>query len=627
VAAEVWRTGRGDSTTPFLSPADFRQALGSWEEQREDFHWPTMPAPCHLAHFRAALQDAFSYTWESENPGAWVGATDGSFDKVTETMGAGATVGMGKTPDKSIWFAVGGPLSPLRAEAAALDGLLQETPDDTPLLVLIDCLVLLWILMRWGSLDFWPDPADIPHLDIISSCLQRLRHRTAATRLVKIKGHSGLLLNVRADMLADLGRSSEEVRWPGPRKLSYLQLRARESLRQDDALFPADSVADKKLIARAVENTDFAAAKLKQTSFSRSFLQEMQNCGPVFKAVSGLPDHEIRVWMQAASNTYPTMSLLHKRQPDKHPSPNCPFCNQGVPETLGHFTSSCPHFHDAYTAAHDRSWNTISRVVEKYAPSCWKFHHECPIGTLGLMDSRNVWRYDDGTVIQVGMLRADTVGVSRELKKIAILDHCRPFDGEDAPGVEEGSTSEEDSDSENAHTPVDGMGSALMDDAQEQLALSNGGVQLHPDPLDHTRTSIRRAGERKRLKYQLIVDALAHLKAEGWKVEVLPWVAGVRGVLDTKGICKAAKFLEIPQAYHTVLLQKSALASVESLVFLHRVRYAPQQQASFDKDNPLRSKFKKYVAARRTLKRQRHDANDCPLRWTRMSTEVVRPRA
>jgi len=62
-------------------------------------------------------------------------------------------------------------------------------------------------------------------------------------------------------------------------------------------LFPADSVADKKLIARAVENTDFAAAKLKQTSFSRSFLQDMQNCGPVFKAVSGLPDHEIRVWM------------------------------------------------------------------------------------------------------------------------------------------------------------------------------------------------------------------------------------------------------------------------------------------------------------------------------------------
>jgi hypothetical protein len=243
------------------------------------------------------------------------------------------------------------------------------------------------------------------------------------------------------------------------------------------------------------------------------------------------------------------------------------------------------------------------------------------------MDSRNVWRYDDGTVIQVGMLRADTVGVSRELKKIAILDHCRPFDGEDAPGVEEGSTSEEDSDSENAHTPVDGMGSALMDDAQEQLALSNGGVQLHPDPLDHTRTSIRRAGERKRLKYQLIVDALAHLKAEGWKVEVLPWVAGVRGVLDTKGICKAAKFLEIPPAYHTVLLQKSALASVESLVFLHRVRYAPQQLASFDKDNPLRSKFKKYVAARRTLKRQRHDANDCLLRWTRMRTDVVRPRA
>ena len=628
VAAEVWRTGRGDARAPFLSSADFRRALGSWEEQREDFHWPTVPVPYHLAHFRAALQDSHCSTWESAHPGAWVGATDGSFDKATETMGAGATVGLGKAPDKSIWFAVGGPLSPLRAEAAALDGLLQETPDNTPLLVLIDCLVLLWILARWGSLDFWPDPEDIPHLDIIGSCLQRLRLRTAATRLVKIKGHSGLLLNVRADALADLGRSSEEVRWPGPRKLSYLQLRARESLRHADASFPADSVADKKLIVRAVENTDFAAAKLKQTSFSRSFLQDLLNCGPVFKAVSGLPDHEIRVWMQAASNTYPTMSLLHKMQPSKYPSPNCPFCHQGVPETLGHFTSSCPHFHDAYTAAHDRSWNTISRVVEKYAPSCWKFYHECPIGTLGLIDSRNLLRcYDDGTVINVGALRADTIGVSLERKKLAILDHCRPFDGEDAPGEEEGSDAEEDSYGENTHVPFDGMGTALTDDAQEHPAPSAGGAQHHADLLCYTRASIRRAGDRKRLKYQLIVDALEPLTADGWKVEVLPWVAGVRGILDTQGIGKAARFLDIPQAHHTALLQKSALASVESLVFLHRVRYAPQQPSSFDKDNPPPSSFKKHVAARRTLKRLRHDAKDCLQRWKRLRTDVVTPRA
>ena len=132
MAAEVWRTGRGDASGLFLSSPDFRQALGSWEEQREDFHWPAAPFSCHLAQFRAALQDAHCSTWEAEHPGAWVGATDGSFDKATETMGAGATVGMGRTADKSIWFAVGGPLSPLRAEAAALDGLLQETPDNTP---------------------------------------------------------------------------------------------------------------------------------------------------------------------------------------------------------------------------------------------------------------------------------------------------------------------------------------------------------------------------------------------------------------------------------------------------------------------------------------------------------------
>ena len=82
-----------------------------------------------------------------------------------------------------------------------------------------DCLILLLILAKWGQEDFWPDPDEIKHFDIIEPCLQLLRGRQAVTRLVKVKSHSGLLMNERADALAELGRASDMApSWQGPRK-------------------------------------------------------------------------------------------------------------------------------------------------------------------------------------------------------------------------------------------------------------------------------------------------------------------------------------------------------------------------------------------------------------------------
>ena len=152
-----------------------------------------------------------------------VAAIDGSVDRKTETMGAGFVVGVGPQPDDSCFFPVGGPLASLRAEAAGLDGLLDRVEPDRPLLVLTDCLILLMLLLRWGRVDFWPDPEDVKHFDVIGSCLQKLRKRTGRTRLVKVKSHSGLLMNDRADALAEQGRVSEEPsRWPAPRKSHQL---------------------------------------------------------------------------------------------------------------------------------------------------------------------------------------------------------------------------------------------------------------------------------------------------------------------------------------------------------------------------------------------------------------------
>ena len=48
--------------------------------------------------------------------------------------------------------------------------LVSTVPDGSPLLIFVDCLVLLVVLTRWGQEDFWSDPEDIKHFDIIEPC-------------------------------------------------------------------------------------------------------------------------------------------------------------------------------------------------------------------------------------------------------------------------------------------------------------------------------------------------------------------------------------------------------------------------------------------------------------------------
>ncbi len=94
------------------------------------------------------------------------------------------------------------------------------------MLFFIDCLVLLDILQRWGRHNFNPLPKEVVHLDVIYLLLLELRQWIWDLVLVKVKSHSGYLLNERADEQADLGRSADcSLLCPGPRKHSVLWLR------------------------------------------------------------------------------------------------------------------------------------------------------------------------------------------------------------------------------------------------------------------------------------------------------------------------------------------------------------------------------------------------------------------
>jgi ribonuclease HI len=150
-------------------------------------------------------------------------------------MSAGYAVGIGPVPDAELAVRVGGPLSTLRAEAAGLlqlFSLLSEN-QQAQLLVFIDSLVLLDTLQKWGKANFNPRPCIIIHFDVIFPLLRVLRQWQFSVLLVKVKSHTGCLLNERADGLAERGYdenahevcSAPEVWIPlaeGPTACSYL---------------------------------------------------------------------------------------------------------------------------------------------------------------------------------------------------------------------------------------------------------------------------------------------------------------------------------------------------------------------------------------------------------------------
>ena len=571
---EIWRLGRASMDEMYLSRRAFETALGEWKHRREDFHWPAHDCPVSWRYYRESQQDMDMLTWEGV-----VAAVDGSVDRTRERMGAGMVIGKGPQPEFSRSFPVGGPLSSLLPEAAALHEVVSVVPDDSPLLIFVDCLVLLVILARWGQEDFWPDPEDIKHFDIVAPSLQLLRKRTAVTKLVKIKSHSGILLNERADELAELGCNCDEVpRWPGPLKLDPLCLCARSYIRESFAPFPDSNVADKVLVRKAVEGVERAASVLRGSVFAKGLLQDPTNCKTILEAIHSQSVSTIKLWMQAVADQYPTMARMHKLFPAKYRSPNCPWCGTNVPETLSHFASVCVAFHHARTAAHNQVWQIVTQELKRASPPGWQYFIETAMKDTGLLGNQggSAPGMDElmvCSIARLGNLRPDAVAVNSQKRRIAILDLTRPYDGCDRTSDGEGSA--QMSPSGNAVQVEGGCGSGATRYSGRNCNPVRNQPSASASTISEGRRSIQQAVERKIETYGALATGLRQRYGRlNWQVEILPWVVGVRGVVDAAGIHRALEFLDIPVQRRQALIRSTALASVQSFVFLHRVRQA-----------------------------------------------------
>ncbi len=124
---------------------------------------------------------------------------------------------LGADPDPIMTFfaRVGGPLASARAEAASLLQLLKDvrTRDGhhVHLLIIVDCLVILDILQKWGRSDFHPGPKEIIQFSVVRPLIEELRQWTGNITLLKVKSHTEL---------AELGRTAEgpEI-CPGPKSM------------------------------------------------------------------------------------------------------------------------------------------------------------------------------------------------------------------------------------------------------------------------------------------------------------------------------------------------------------------------------------------------------------------------
>jgi hypothetical protein len=111
----------------------------------------------------------------------------------------------------------------------------------------------------------------------------------------------------------------------------------------------------------------------------------------------------------------------------------------------------------------------------------------------------------------------DWVFVSHALKKIAIVDLCRPSD-------------------------------------------------VHPGQL-------KAASKRKQDGYTTLVSQLCNYKHKRWTVHVFPWVVGISGLIDPSLIVSLLTLLEIPSKHHKAAVEHTILASVKALYFMHQVRF------------------------------------------------------
>jgi hypothetical protein len=174
--------------------------------------------------------------------------------------------------------------------------------------------------------------------------------------LLKVKSHTGCLMNERADEQAELGRMAEGPDiCPGPQKYGSFWLRVRPAVREFDSEgssgkpLPRDSAPNRSLLEKTAASNTLRAVKKRSIVFVTDLLHHKEGA-TVSRVIRRCTPAEYRIWLKCTTGTYPVQA--HLKRIGIANSPICPHCSDAVPESLTHFACVCPKFREARTSAH-----------------------------------------------------------------------------------------------------------------------------------------------------------------------------------------------------------------------------------------------------------------------------------
>jgi hypothetical protein len=92
-------------------------------------------------------------------------------------------------------------------------------------------------------------------------------------------------------------------------------------------------------------------------------------------------------------------------------------------------------------------------------------------------------------------------------------------------------------------------------------------------PFDSHSELLAAARQRKLRTYGPLLAALRSYLESGWQVLILPWVVGVRGIVEAQSVLEILDFLRVSRQQRAKLAEDVTIESVKALYSLHQIRY------------------------------------------------------
>ena len=293
-------------------------------------------------------------------------ATDGSL-RLRRNTGTEPSMGAGVAWDNrdegAISARVGGQYSSTRAELAAIALALHRTLANAKVAILVDSSSALQRLSWFRSKDFQPSMDKVKDRDIVKDILQSLDQRYQQghhTVLVKVTGHTGEPLHMKADHLAVKGaeeESQEKIEYPNGREggLTFRWQEGSDKKREEQW-----GPRVKKRI-REKEMEEAWETRPRGTCAERFMAREQAGRQLLGSALRRTWDWAVRGWMQSLTPyKYPVKVSL--RRWGKADTDQCA-CGKGK-ESFEHVQLAC--MQQDRRSARQRAHNEVVLAIEEY---------------------------------------------------------------------------------------------------------------------------------------------------------------------------------------------------------------------------------------------------------------------